>query len=45
MSNLFSKDGYVIAFVDADEKTAGDGEDTRIGTIVVAEMKESQREE
>ena len=45
MSSFFTIDGFVIAFFDADEKTAGDGEDTRVGPVVVAKMEESPREE
>jgi len=45
MFNFFTKDGYVIAVFYADEITEGDGEDTRVDTLVVGEMEESPREE
>ena len=45
MSNFLTEDGCVIVFYDADEKTAEDGEDTHVGTAVVAKMEESPREE
>jgi hypothetical protein len=43
MSNFFIKDGCVVAFFYSDEKTAGDGEDTRVGTVVVAKIEKSPR--
>jgi hypothetical protein len=36
-----SKDGCVVAFFYADEKTAGDGEDTRVGGVIVAKIEDT----
>jgi hypothetical protein len=38
------KDGCVVAVFDVDEKTAGDGEDKRVGAVIVSNIEESPRE-
>ena len=44
MSNFLIKDGCVVAVFAVDEKTAGDGEDTRVGPVIVAKIEESPRD-